>query len=55
MPKDAARSCSHGGIAKGEEIQPISYVVPMLIPEGVTILAGKPKIGKSWWALDLGN
>jgi RecA-family ATPase len=26
----------------------------MLIPEGVTILAGKPKIGKSWLALDLG-
>lgn len=25
----------------------------MLIPEGVTILAGKPKVGKSWFALDL--
>jgi RecA-family ATPase len=28
-------------------------VVPLLIPEGVTILAGKPKIGKSWGALAL--
>jgi RecA-family ATPase len=27
--------------------------VPLLIPEGVTILAGKPKVGKSWFALDL--
>jgi hypothetical protein len=25
-----------------------------VFPEGVTILAGKPKIGKSWFALDLG-
>jgi hypothetical protein len=31
----------------------IEYVVPGLIPEGLTILAGKPKIGKSWLALDL--
>src|SRR5205809_658031 len=22
-------------------------------PEGLTILAGKPKIGKSWWLLDV--
>jgi hypothetical protein len=31
----------------------IEYVVPGIIPEGLTILAGKPKIGKSWLALDL--
>jgi len=31
----------------------VSWVVPGLIPEGVTLFAGKPKIGKSWWALDL--
>lgn len=27
--------------------------MPGLIPEGVTILGGKPKIGKSWLALDM--
>jgi hypothetical protein len=27
---------------------PIKYVVPGIIVEGLTILAGKPKIGKSW-------
>jgi RecA-family ATPase len=27
--------------------------VPDLIPEGLTIIAGKPKIGKSWMALDI--
>src|SRR5262245_6276525 len=32
---------------------PICYVVPDLIPEGLSIMAGRPKIGKSWLALDL--
>jgi hypothetical protein len=32
---------------------PVSYVVSGIIPEGLTILAGRPKIGKSWMALDL--
>jgi hypothetical protein len=31
----------------------VSYVVPGIIPEGLTILAGRPKIGKSWAALDI--
>lgn len=29
------------------------WAVPGLIPEGMTVLAGKPKIGKSWLALQL--
>jgi predicted ATP-dependent serine protease len=32
---------------------PVRIILPGLIPEGVTILAGKPKIGKSWLALDI--
>jgi hypothetical protein len=32
---------------------PTSFVVPGLFPEGVTILAGRPKVGKSWMALDI--
>jgi hypothetical protein len=35
------------------EFPPISYVIPSLIPEGLAILAGRPKIGKSWAALDV--
>src|SRR4029077_515904 len=31
---------------------PINYIVPDVLPEGLTILAGRPKIGKSWLALD---
>jgi hypothetical protein len=33
------------------EFPPTRWAVPGLIPEGVTILAGSPKIGKSWLAL----
>jgi hypothetical protein len=32
---------------------PVMFCVPDLIPEGLTIIAGKPKIGKSWLALDI--
>lgn len=31
----------------------LRYVVPQLIPEGVTLLAGRPKIGKSWLLLQI--
>ena len=38
---------------KGSELcdvrfDPLRYVVPYLLPEGVTLLVGRPKIGKSW-------
>ncbi|MFD1987981.1 AAA family ATPase [Mesorhizobium newzealandense] len=29
------------------------YAVPGLIPEGLTILAGRPKLGKSWMAFEI--
>jgi hypothetical protein len=38
---------------KDKTFDPIYYVVPTLFPEGVTILAGRPKVGKSWMALDI--
>ena len=31
----------------------LTYVVDRLIPEGLTILAGRPKVGKTWLALDV--
>jgi hypothetical protein len=60
-PKWAPPTPKHGWRAhvftaaalKERKFEPISYVVPQLIPEGVTILAGRPKVGKSWLALDL--
>jgi hypothetical protein len=33
------------------EFPPIKFVVPGIIVQGVTLLAGKPKIGKSWLLL----
>lgn len=35
------------------QFPPIRWVVPDVLPEGLTILAGKPKLGKSWLALDM--
>lgn len=32
---------------------PVRYVLPGYIPEGVGLLVGKPKLGKSWAGLDL--
>ena len=31
----------------------LKWTVPAILPEGLTILAGKPKIGKSWLTLNL--
>lgn len=34
------------------EFPPLRYVIQDLITEGLTIFAGAPKVGKSWWALN---
>ena len=36
-----------------KKFAPIQYIVPGLIPEGLSMLVGRPKIGKSWLALDI--
>lgn len=33
------------------ELPPPTWIVPGVLPEGVSLLAGKPKLGKSWMAL----
>lgn len=35
------------------EFQPVRWVVPGIVPEGLSMLAGRPKLGKSWLALDM--
>ncbi|WP_394279840.1 AAA family ATPase [Microbacterium sp.] len=35
------------------KFKPVEYVIPGIVPEGLTILAAPPKIGKSWLVLDL--
>ena len=39
---------------KDEVFPPIKFIVKGYVVEGATILAGRPKIGKSWLALDWG-
>ncbi len=36
------------------EFEPIRYVVPSYIAEGLTLFAGKPKLGKSWLCMEIG-
>jgi hypothetical protein len=38
----------------GMEFEPVKYVVPGYVTEGLTLLGGRPKLGKSWLALDMG-
>jgi hypothetical protein len=32
--------------------EPLRWIVPKYLPEGVTVLGGRPKVGKSWLGLD---
>jgi len=34
-------------------LPPVRFLVPGLIPEGLALLVGRPKVGKSWLCLDL--
>ena len=42
-----------GAELQKKEFPPIKWAIPGLLPEGLTILAGRPKQGKSWLALNL--
>jgi len=35
------------------QLPPIQWAIPDILPEGLTLLAGKPKLGKSWLALSV--
>lgn len=37
----------------GQVFRPVEYVVPGLIPEGLSYIIAAPKIGKSWFVLDM--
>ncbi len=56
IPKPANDNRKVGDPIDGEsllamEFPPVDWVVPGYITEGLTILAGRPKLGKSWLAL----
>lgn len=53
VPYDWRTEVSTAETLQTQTFPPVSYVIPGVIPEGLTLLAGKPKTGKSWLALDL--
>jgi hypothetical protein len=53
-PLDPLRNMVSAQWLMAQNFPPLEYVVPGLIPEGLTLLAAAPKIGKSWMVLGLG-
>ncbi len=58
--EDAPPNSNIGGLQtfsalelQSKEFAPVQWIAPGLIPEGLTLFCGKPKLGKSWAALDL--
>lgn len=35
------------------DFPPMNYIIPTIIPEGLTLFAGAPKLGKSWMVLEI--
>lgn len=53
--KDLPRPVIRNGTwLSAQQFGPVTWAVPGLLPEGVGLLAGKPKAGKSWLSLSLG-
>lgn len=55
---EAPRASLLAGLRNGawlgaQQFPPLRYHVPGIVAEGVTVLAGAPKVGKSWLTLDL--
>jgi hypothetical protein len=44
----------NGADLDAKHFEPLEYQVPGLIPEGLGIMGGPPKLGKSWVAIDVG-
>ena len=42
-----------GNTLMAQEFEPLRFSVERILPHGLFILAGSPKIGKSWLSLDL--
>jgi hypothetical protein len=54
-PPDSLLTGVRSGDWLDEQVFPeLRYTVPLIIPEGTTVLAGAPKVGKSWAVLHIG-
>jgi hypothetical protein len=43
-----------GAWLDAQHFEPLRYHVPRMVPEGLTLLVGSPKVGKSWMGLGIG-
>ena len=51
-PGDLLSGIRTGDWLDAEQFAPLRYAIPGLLPEGLSVLAGAPKVGKSWLVLD---
>jgi RecA-family ATPase len=54
QPNPLLAGLRNGSWLDAQTFSPLRYAVPGLIPEGLTLLVGSPKIGKSWLVLGTG-
>jgi AAA domain len=50
---NASNSVFTAEALQGMTFPPLNYLLPGLIPDGLTLLVARPKLGKSWLALDI--
>src|SRR5262245_24160085 len=53
LPRLWATPAIRASDLQAKAFEPLRYVLPGLILEGASLLVGRPKLGKSWLALDL--
>jgi RecA-family ATPase len=51
--KITALNTIDGNTLMAQEFEPLGFAVDKILPHGLFILAGSPKVGKSWLSLDL--
>ncbi|MCS3761654.1 helicase RepA family protein [Bradyrhizobium centrosematis] len=59
-PKTSPKVSYEGLLRSTKQLQTqtfaeLRWIVPQLLPEGLTLFGGRPKVGKSWTALDIAN
>jgi AAA domain len=54
-PTRKAPTLIHAQSLYGKHFEPVKYIIAGLFPEGVTLLASRPKLGKSWLLLQTGT
>src|SRR6185312_8121443 len=51
---DVLAGMADGAWLDNQKFQPLEYIVPGLVPEGIGLVVAPPKAGKSWFVTDIG-